>query len=240
MLELVKTLNLIDENIDKISERKNSLDLTGGDVENRQTYRERVLDEIQEIYEIMQQNKDKIAQLNMRLAATRNKLDASNADLKHANELIAQYQIMIDNMTRKIEMKDEEIYLLKESLSQMDISLDSLKLAYVEQKDEMNTVFYAFGSTKELMYHNIIDKKGGFIGIGKSYQLKPDFNKAYFTQANAEKLESIDLFVKEAKILSTHRDKSYHFEGEDKVEKIVIDDKEAFWEASKYLVIEVE
>ena len=241
MLELVKTLNLIDENIDKITERKNSLQFNTDDVENRQTYRERILDEIQEIYEMMQQNKDKIEQLNMRLAATRKKLDDSNADLKHANELIAQYQIMIDNMTRKMEMKDEEIYMLKESLSKMDISLDSLKMAYVDQKDEMNTVYYAFGSKKELMYHNIIDKKGGFIGIGKSYQLKPDFNKDYFTKSDALELESIDLYVKEAKILSTHSEKSYHFEGSDeKVEKLVIDDKKAFWEASKYLVIEVE
>ena len=106
MIELVKTLNLIDENIEKITERKKQLDIHTGDVENRQTYRERILDEIQEIYVIMQQNKDKINELNARLADTRNRLNESDAELKHANELIDQYQVMIDNMNEKINRKE--------------------------------------------------------------------------------------------------------------------------------------
>ena len=103
----------------------------------------------------------------------------------------------------------------------------------------MNKVYYAFGTKKELMYHNIIDKSGGFIGIGKTYQLKDDFNKEYFTMADAESLTKLELYVKEAKVLSTHNEKSYHFEGEDKVESLIIDNPEVFWEASKFLVIEV-
>ena len=239
MIELVKTLNLIDDNIEKITERKKELQLQTNDVENRQSYRDRILDEIQEIYVMMQQNREKIDQLNERLADSRNKLSKSNADLKHANELIAQYQVMIDNMTEKLERKDEEIYLLKEELAQIDISLDSLKVEYSQQHKEMNVVYYAYGSKKELLYHNIIDKKGGFIGIGKSFQLKSDFNKDYFTKADAEELASIDLFVKEAELLSTHREGSYHFEGDGKVDALIIDDASAFWEASKFLVIQV-
>lgn len=241
MLELVKTLNLIDENMEKITERKNKLKMPSGDVENRQSYREKVLDEIQEIYEIMQQNKEKIDQLNIRLADTRNRLNKSDADLKHANALIAQYQAMIDNMTKKMQRKDEEIYMMKEELANMNISLDSLKTEYSKQHEEMNVVYFAFGSKKELLYHNIVDKEGGFIGIGKTLTIKDNFDKSYFTKADAEELESIDLFVKKAEILSTHRDGSYHLEkNEDKIEKLVIDDKKAFWEASKYLVIQVE
>ncbi len=240
MIELVKTLNLIDENIEKITERKKQLEFQTSDVENRQTYRERILDEIQEIYEIMEQNKQKINELNARLADSRNKLAESDQDLKHANELIEQYQAMIDNMNEKLQRRDEEIYLLKEELAQMDISLDSLKEEYEKKHDELNVVYYAFGSKKELMYHKVIDKNGGFLGIGKSFQLSDDFNKEYFTQADAEELTHVDLYVKEASLLSTHREGSYHFEGEEKVEKLVIDDAQAFWEASKFLVIQVD
>jgi len=240
MIELVKTLNLIDDNIEKITERKKKLNMEPIDVENRETYRERILNEIQDIYVTIQQNKDKLQELNIRLADTRNKLSKSNADLKHANELILQYQVMIDNMTEKIERKDEEIYMMKEELAKIDISLDSLKEEYVKQHEEMQIVYYAFGTKKELIYHNIIDKKGGFIGIGQSLQLKQDFNKDYFTKADAENLTAIDLFVKEATVLSTHREGSYHFEGEGKVEQLVIDNPGVFWEASKFLVIQVE
>lgn len=241
MMELVKTLNLIDQNIEKISDREKQLKLNTDDVENRQTYRDKILEEIEEIYTIMQQNKDKIDQLNIKLAETRKRLNKTDKELKHANELIIQYQVMIDNMTLKMNRKDEEIYMMKEELAKMDISLDSLKEEFVKQHEEMNVVYYAFGNRKELIYHKVINKSGGFIGLGKSMKISSDFNKEYFTQADAEELESIELFVKKATILSTHREGSYHFETKDeKIEKLVIDDKASFWEASKFLVIEVE
>lgn len=241
MMELVKTLNLIDQNIEKISDREKQLKLNTDDVENRQTYREKILEEIEEIYTIMQQNKDKIDQLNLRLADTRKRLNKTDKELKHANELIIQYQVMIDNMTGKMNKKDEEIYLMKEELAKMDISLDSLKEEFVKQHEEMNVVHYAFGNRKELIEHKVINKSGGFIGLGKSMKISSDFNKEYFTQADAEELESIELFVKKATLLSTHREGSYHFEMKDeKIEKLIIDDKVSFWEASKFLVIEVE
>ena len=78
----------------------------------------------------------------------------------------------------------------------MDISLDSLREVVETKHVELNTVFFAFGTKKELIYHNVIDKTGGFVGIGKSLQIKSDFNKEYFTKADAEVLKEIELFVK--------------------------------------------
>lgn len=239
MLELMVTLNMIDENISKISERKNEIDLHANDLEFRQTYRERMLDDIQGIFEMMEHNKNRIADLNARLADTRSKLGSANKENERLVKLLDQYQIMINNLNTKLDTKDKEIFKLNEKLAMMDISLDSLKAEVVAKHTEMNKVYYAFGTKKELLYHNIIDKTGGFIGLGKTLQVKDDFNKEYFTQADAESLTKIELYVKEAKILSTHSEKSYHFEGEDKVESLVIDNPELFWEASKFLVIEV-
>ena len=240
MLELMTTLNLIDENISKISDRHHEINLHANDVEFRQTYRDRMLDEIQDIYSMMESNKERIDDLNARLADTRSKLGKANKENERLTMLLDQYQLMIDNLGKKIEGKDKEIYQLKEQLAQMDISLDSLKEVVQAKHMALNKVYYAFGTRKELMYHNVIDKSGGFIGIGKTYQLKDNFDKSYFTESNAEELKEIEIFVKEIKILSQHREDSYHLEmGEDVVEKIVIDKPEEFWEASKFLVIEV-
>ena len=239
MLELMTTLNLIDQNISKISDRQNEIDIHADDVEFRQTYRERMLDDIQGIFEMMENNKNRIADLNARLADARNKLGSANKENERLVKLLDQYQIMINNLNTKLESKDQEIFNLNEKLAIMDISLDSLKAEVIAKRTEMNTVYYAFGTKKELLYHNIIDKSGGFIGIGKTFQLKDDFNKEYFTKADAESLSIIELYVKDAKVLSTHNETSYHFEGEDKIESLVIDNPTVFWEASKFLVIEV-
>ena len=87
----------------------------------------------------------------------------------------------------------------------------------------------------------VITKKGGFIGIGKTEQLKQDFNTDYFTQVDITETQAIDLFSKKANILTSHPSDSYKLEGDDEsVDKLVILDPVRFWSASKYLVVVVE
>jgi hypothetical protein len=104
----------------------------------------------------------------------------------------------------------------------------------------MNSVYYAFGTSKELKEKNVITKEGGFIGMGKSTKLKDDFNKEYFTKVNASQTTSIDIRAKKAKIITSHPSSSYKLIGEKSVEKIEITNTEDFWSNSKYLVIITE
>lgn len=241
MLELVTTINLIDESLGQISQKEDQLRLNANDPEFTENNRDNILNEIQSIYEMMEENKNKVNELNRRLAEAREKIKQSDADLKHANKLMAQYQVMIDKLNTKIEVRDTQIASLEEELAKMNISLDSLKMEFSEQKEDLNRVYFAFGTKKELMEKNVIDKSGGFIGIGKTLQLKSDFNKSFFTEASLSELKEIELYVEEANMLTTHRDGSYHFDKkEDRIEKLVIDDAQKFWESSKYLVLEVE
>ena len=128
------------------------------------------------------------------------------------------------------------------------MTLDSLALAYdiqgivlEEQAISLNMGFFCYGTFKELESKGVITKKGGFIGIGKTEQLKQDFNTDYFTQIDITETQSIDLFSKEAKILTSHPTDSYELVGdEDSVDKLVILDPIRFWSASKYPVVIVE
>jgi hypothetical protein len=130
----------------------------------------------------------------------------------------------------------------------MNMSLDSLALAYdiqgfvvEEQAMALNTGFFCYGTFKELEEKGVITKKGGFIGIGKTEQLKQDFNTDYFTQIDITERETIDLFSKKANVLTSHPSDSYKLEGDDEsVDKLVILDPVRFWSASKYLVVVVE
>lgn len=247
MLELVETLNLIDDNIQKINEKKEQIDMYSNDPEFQQDQRDKILEDIQEIYETMEENKGKIKDLRKRLAAVQNKLKKSDENLEEANKLITQYQTMIENLNERMAMKDEEIMALQEELGEMNISLDSLSSAYEEKTDlaeaqekELKTAYYAFGNKKELTYHGIITKKGGIAGIGSTKQLKSDFDRSYFTEIDIDEVTTIDLYVKKASLISNHPEAAYHFVGEDKVDQLVIDKPEEFWSSSKYLVILVE
>jgi hypothetical protein len=54
-------------------------------------------------------------------------------------------------------------------------------------------------------------------------------------------INHIDIISKKVKVVTNHPSESYKIEGENgSVEKLVILDSDAFWSASKYLVMVVE
>jgi hypothetical protein len=107
--------------------------------------------------------------------------------------------------------------------------------------EKLNTAYYAFGTSKELIKNNVLTKEGGFIGLGKTQKVKEDFNKNYFTKVDVTALSEIPLGAKKAKLVTTHPGGSYRIDGADgKAEKLVITNTEDFWSASKYLVVVIE
>jgi len=131
----------------------------------------------------------------------------------------------------------------------LNAKLDTLTETNIElshkvdkQTEVINSAWYAFGTKKELLENKIIDKTGGFLGIGKSTKMKADFDNSYFTKVDVSQTKSIDLFVKKAKLITTHPTDSYQivYGQNGGVDKIEIINPDKFWSASKYLVIEVE
>ena len=154
---------------------------------------------------------------------------------------------MIENLQNSINLKDEEIADLKTRMEGLNIELSNLTTNYQEvetenqvKTNEINTAYYAIGTSKELKEKNVISKEGGFIGIGKTTKVKSDFNKEYFTKVNIEQTASINIGSRKAKIITTHPSSSYKIIGEKPVEKIEITNAKEFWSASKYLVIIIE
>jgi hypothetical protein len=190
----------------------------------------------------MEDNKD-------RLAWMKSKIDHLSKDLKSSVLKIANLEKLIARMTKSLEEKDVEIGELKDKLVNLNISLDSLSIAYDIQEIEMegqvaslNTAYYCYGTFKELKEKGVITKEGGFIGIGRTEKLTEDFNKSYFTKIDITETTSIDLYSDKAKLVTNHPSGSYALEGqeEDKVDKLVITEPGEFWGASKYLVIVVD
>ena len=182
----------------------------------------------------MNKNKQRIASLRSKLKESNNKND--------------ELEKFITRLTADIEQKDAQINDLKGQLEKLNIEMANLNTTYEESSQEsavktekLNTAFYAFGTSKELIKNNVLTKEGGFIGMGKTAKMKEDFNKAYFTKIDITTLNEIALSAKKAKMVTTHPAGSYKIEGADgKAEKLVITNPEEFWSTSKYLVIVVD
>ena len=65
-------------------------------------------------------------------------------------------------------------------------------------------------------------------------------NKKYFTQVDITTTNEINLAATKAKVVTNHPSSSYEIKGEKTADRIIIKDPEAFWSASKYLVVIVD
>ena len=124
------------------------------------------------------------------------------------------------------------------TMDTMKMEIDTKSMEIVDKTTKLHTAYYTIGTYKQLRDKKIIAKQGGFLGLGKSKSLIPDFNKDAFTQIDYTATSSIAINGKNAKMVSTHPSGSYKLQKEnEKVKSIEITDPESFWKASKYLVV---
>ncbi len=232
MQEFISSFNEIQENLNAIKEKEKIVSSASsqGDVKSKE---DQIKEDIQAIYDLMSKNKNRISSLSKKL--------------KNSNLRLEGLEKMIENLQNSINLKDNEIADLKTKMEGLNIELSNLTTNYQEveaevavKTEEINTAYYAIGTSKELKEKNVISKEGGFIGIGKTTKVKADFNKEYFTKVNIEQTASINIGAKKMKIITTHPSGSYKVVGEKPVEKIEIINAKEFWSASKYLVIIID
>ncbi len=230
--EFVNAFNDIQSNLNEIKEKEKIVvsNTQSGDVKSKE---EQIKQDIQSIYELMGKNKSRINSLNKKL--------------KNANTKIQGLEQMIATLEAQLNEKDVQINDLKNKIEQLNIELTNLVVNYenLEQENQvktekLNLAYYVIGTAKELKDKNITTKEGGFVGIGKTTEIKKDFNKEYFTKVDVTQVNTIPIGAKKIKILSNHPSNSYKLIGQKPVEKLEITNAEDFWSASKYLVIVIE
>ncbi len=247
----IKSFNEIEGNLTTIKERESiisgSTDING---EFEMNVANRIIRDINLIDELMLENKRKLSYLKGQI----NNVRRSNNNNNSGGIKIAELEKTISILQKQLTSKDEEIMRLKDQLASLSIEIKDLNfkldtissaskqkdIVIAEQETKLNKAYYLFGTTKELKKYDIIIKKGGFIGIGKTKQLTDKVNKKHFTEINIQETISIPLSCKKAELLSIHPKGSYKFKGGKVIEKFEITDTEKFWSASKYLVILVK
>jgi len=231
----IHTFNDIQSSLDEIKAKEKILSVHGENkTENTAVEDIRALDNL-----IIKSNKE-IAALHV----TIKKMNTKNADM----------EIMLERMSTQLAEQDTEISVLQSSLAKVNNSYTEVtrqfndSIAVLQNQNArievmattINTVYYAIGTSKELKDNNVIDKTGGFIGIGRNSTMKPNFNSAYFTKGDLTKLQVISLNAKFKKLLSPHPTDSYKITGNGGVDSLWITNQSSFWRDTKYLVIAVK
>lgn len=246
--EMVNVMDEINKNLDMIRDKQGMVANTSPS--ESLTKKEEILHNISLINALLEDNKFKIEQLN-----------------KYAKKLNKQNSAMakIAKQTKeRIEKQEQEIAMLKEQLAQaefkiadLNVKLDEAQMANEVLSSEkalltetnakldkdLNKAYFTYGTYKELKEKNIVEKKGGFLGVGKKEALAAAFtkNRASFTELDVREAKSIPIQGKKPKLVTHHPEGSYSWtEGENGFSTLNITKPEEFWSTSKFLVVEIK
>jgi len=242
--EFVQGFNEIEANLQEIQQKQNIISRNTQNSELKTSRKARITESIAAINNLMDENRAKIAQLNKKLKSYRGR--------------VAEFDKMVSNLNEQIAAKDQELAQLNEQLMAMNVKVENLnqtvgtltaegneKAQVIEiQTAALHKAYYTTGTSKELVGKQVITKEGGFLGLGKSKELKEDFNSSAFTPIDITKTEKIEISAKDAELVTNHPSDSYKIERNDDKDKdvkdLLITDPEKFWSSSKYLVVVVD
>jgi seryl-tRNA synthetase len=209
--------------------------------EMSQSTRERINLQISSINNLMARNNKLIAQLTK---------DSKNANVKNAsllkaivvlNNRLLEKDMDLKRLDEQLQSTNDKVIVLETIGEDLRTQNNQNAASIVELTGSLHTAYYIVGSAKELENLNIIDKKGGILGMGKTKQLKEDFEKTNFTCIDYTDIVIIPVNGNNAKLISNHPAESYYMELDvnmkDYTSNLIILDAEKFWSVSKYLVV---
>ena len=191
-----------------------------------------------------------VKELDTWILANDKKMNSLQSKLRNMTNKNANLQYLVTNLSQQIAIKDTEIAMLQTKLSKANSDLQTVTLSFYDSIaaintvraqvadliTEKNTVYYVCGTMKQLKENSIIDKKGGFIGIGRTAKLNPGFDNSMFAKEDLTTLKGVALNGKFKSFITTHPSDSYMVIPTGKTDSISII-ASSFWSESKYMVV---
>ena len=237
----------------KIEDKKHKL-RSAKEAENTVDINEDILNSIQGLYDDLKRHRKKTVELQ-------NKLDFIVATKTQHNEEILSLKIALEEKTIKVEGLANAVDSLKKHVTHLENKNEELtnKISYLKSElnskenevsrkgleiknlhQELNTIFYIIGNSKELRGKKIIVKKGipllrSLNPFSRNFVLGQDFTLDEFKQEKST-LTNFRIDGKIKKLLPYRNKNHYDISYENGLSFINIKDSKNFWH-QKYLVV---
>lgn len=239
-------MNEIDNTLIDIKKTEGLIDASmHAEGRSKEQQRDDILANIATLNDLIQKNKSLVNELDKKYRGTNLKIKELDQKIALLNKQLAQKEADLASLKSELESAKFQITNLNTELASVTSAKQLLEEQNTEQAkvisdqtDELNTAYYISGSYKELKILGIVDKEGGFIGIGANKELVNNFDASAFTKVDIRNFKELPIFSKSAKVITTHPTDSYTLvEGEKEVEQLVIENPNEFWKSSKFLVV---
>lgn len=245
--QALNTINEIENALESVRAQENIIMM-----ENQEGNTNQAVAEINAIQQTLQENRNKINDLEKQLAEQGAASKALKQTVSRLKKQLEEKDIYINNLKDELQQSreqiadlNEQVSSLNENINELNTNLDVMSVqnaaqqATIENQDAMlNAVWICIGTQQALVEKGVLSKGGAFQPKDLS---KQGFDKSQFMQGDKRDLDIIPLETKKPKILTNHPESSYRIEEGEGGNKIIrILDKEAFWSMSSYLVVSVK
>ena len=239
---LFEVLNEIETNLSEISARYSQVnDLKRSNPEMSTRVKGQITDQLAVIENMLKQNKEKISALNAKIANLGKENTRLQEFIETLNNRIADQENQINELMNELTISKATIQKLSANVSDLTQANQEKDNYIAYQTNEANKAYYIVGSYKELKDMGIVNKSGGFIGIGKKQNTSEDMDISKFKTIDRTKVSTIAINQKKAQVISKHPEGSYELvmdENDGKtVAFLIIKDVNAFWRYTNYLVV---
>ncbi len=235
--EMMAVISEVEANFEKIREAEKYISTQSAqEGEMSQSTKERVNDNFQMINEILQRNRQQLAELNKKYSGTSTEITTLKNTINRLNNEMQESSTRLAALQTELASKDEQIAQLSQDITSLAVEAEQQSATIREQERALNTAYYVFGTVSELKEQKILT--GGFLRATRV--LQDTFNKDYFLQIDIRETTEIPLYASNGKLWSNHPDNTYEFvKGADGNLTFRITDTQRFWSLTKYLIIEV-
>ena len=238
--DLSNSFNDIEENLAMVHDREQAVIDNSSEQKIGTDQRERILRDLQLMNGLMQESRDRIAELTGKLDKSKVESGSLRKKLKGLDAEIAARDSAITLMKDHLLAKDFKIEEVNQQLSSLELEIARRQATIEQLGNELHTAWYAIGTRRELEDEGVLARTGGVLGIGRTSEVKQDVADNHFHQVDMRTTERIPLEGKKVDLVSEHPAGSYDIvQNGEELAYLQIKDADAFWRLSHYLVAEV-
>lgn len=236
--DIIGSINEVQEGFRRINEAEGRVTIADGNPETANA-KAIIRENMEYIQQAMEQNRDLIAQLQVKLKnstinaqALQKTIQNLQAQLQAQHEKLQELEASLAEKDIVIAEQGEQIESLNQNVEQLTQDNRAQSQTIGNQTKELNKAWFVFGTKSELKEQRIL--KDGDV-------LQADFNKDYFTEIDIRTIKEIKFYSKNAKLLTSHPEGSYEMVKDAKGQYMLkITNPAKFWSVSKYMVAQVK
>lgn len=241
LFELDSVMSVIAVSLDSIAQTEANLYYSQ---EGRRLSRRDVLNNLESFKQLLERQRKQINSLQDSLYSRRGNTEKLtriiaflNQELVEKDQTISTLKQEIIQNKRSIAELQGQVSVLKENVAVLDKKTKMQEQTLEVQDNILNEGFVKIGTKKELLEVGLLSKKGLF---SKSKLDVSNLNENDFMKVDMRTVTEIPITAKKVKILSAMPESSYSLERTEVGIVLRIIDAGAFWNVSKYLIIQTD